>query len=246
MRTIEADVPVVPAIPARNPSEPIIRLDDVHKVYGSGEDEVRALQGISLTLDPGDYVAIMGPSGSGKSTLMHILGCLDVPSIGEYTLAGRPVSQLSPRALARERNQRVGFVFQSFNLLPRSSLARNVELPLLYAGIGRAERRERALAALDKVGLAGRAKALPSQLSGGQRQRVAIARALVNDPSIVLADEPTGNLDSKTGQEILELFGELHGQGHTVILVTHDPNVASRAGKVIRIVDGRVANGDGA
>jgi putative ABC transport system ATP-binding protein len=244
MRTIEADVPVVPA--ARNPIEPIIRLDDVHKVYGSGEDEVRALRGISLTLDPGDYVAIMGPSGSGKSTLMHILGCLDVPSVGEYTLAGRPVSQLSPRALARERNQRVGFVFQSFNLLPRSNLARNVELPLLYAGLGRAERRERALAALDKVGLAGRAKALPSQLSGGQRQRVAIARALVNDPSIVLADEPTGNLDSKTGQEILELFGELHGQGHTVILVTHDPNVASRAGKVIRIVDGRVANGDGA
>jgi putative ABC transport system ATP-binding protein len=153
---------------------------------------------------------------------------------------------MSARALARERNKRVGFVFQSFNLLPRSSLARNVELPLLYAGVGRAERRERALDALRKVGLAGRAKALPSQLSGGQRQRVAIARALVNDPSIVLADEPTGNLDSKTGQEILGLFGELHGQGHTVILVTHDPNVASRANKIVRIVDGKVANGAGA
>ena len=145
--------------------------------------------------------------------------------------------------MARERNKRVGFVFQSFNLLPRSNLARNVELPLLYAGVGRAERRERAIEALRKVGLAERAKALPSQLSGGQRQRVAIARALVNDPSIVLADEPTGNLDSKTGQEILELFGALHGQGHTVIRVTHDPNVASRAGKIIRIVDGKVSNG---
>ena len=227
-------------------AQPIIQLNNVHKVYGSGDDEVRALQGISLTLDPGDYVAIMGPSGSGKSTLMHILGCLDVPTEGEYILAGTPISQMSPRALARERNKRVGFVFQSFNLLPRSSLARNVELPLLYAGVGRVERRERAIEALRKVGLAERAKALPSQLSGGQRQRVAIARALVNDPSIVLADEPTGNLDSKTGQEILGLFGELHDQGHTVILVTHDPSVASKAGKIVRIVDGKVANGAGA
>jgi len=245
---ISKEVPAVPeaALPAPHAAEPIIQLTDVHKVYGSGEDEVRALNGISLTLDPGDYVAIMGPSGSGKSTLMHIVGCLDVPTEGEYALAGRPVSQLSPRALARERNRRVGFVFQSFNLLPRSSLARNVELPLLYAGVGRVERRERGLAALAKVGLAERAKALPSQLSGGQRQRVAIARALVNDPSIVLADEPTGNLDSKTGQEILALFGELHTQGHTVILVTHDPNVASRAGKIVHIVDGKVANGAGA
>jgi len=236
-------VPVVPAVPDADPVQPIIRLEDVHKIYGSGEDEVRALRGISLSLDPGAYVAIMGPSGSGKSTLMHILGCLDVPTEGEYILAGTPISQMSPRALARERNKRVGFVFQSFNLLPRSNLARNVELPLLYAGVGRAERRERAHSALHKVGLAERAKALPSQLSGGQRQRVAIARALVNDPSIVLADEPTGNLDSKTGQEILALFAELHGQGHTVILVTHDPQVASRAGEVIRIVDGKVSNG---
>jgi len=239
---------IAPAVPPGAPgaaSEPIIRLSDVHKIYGSGEDQVRALRGISLSLDPGDYVAIMGPSGSGKSTLMHILGCLDVPSEGEYELAGTPVSRMSSRALARVRNQRVGFVFQSFNLLPRSSLARNVELPLLYAGVGRQERKERALKALAKVGLAERARALPAQLSGGQRQRVAIARALVNDPSIVLADEPTGNLDSKTGQEILALFGELHEQGHTVILVTHDPQVASRAGKIVRIVDGKVANGNG-
>ncbi|HEU5181242.1 MAG TPA: ABC transporter ATP-binding protein [Candidatus Polarisedimenticolia bacterium] len=239
---------ITPAVPPGRSgaaAEPIIRLSDVHKIYGSGEDQVRALRGISLTLEQGDYVAIMGPSGSGKSTLMHILGCLDVPSEGEYELAGTPVSQMSARALARVRNQRVGFVFQSFNLLPRSSLARNVELPLLYAGVGRQERKERAVQALGKVGLAERARSLPSQLSGGQRQRVAIARALVNDPSIVLADEPTGNLDSKTGQEILELFGELHVQGHTVILVTHDPQVASRAGKIVRIVDGKVANGNG-
>jgi putative ABC transport system ATP-binding protein len=243
MRISKRENPAVPDALPGNLGEPIIRLDNVHKVYGSGEDEVRALQGISLTLDPGDYVAIMGPSGSGKSTLMHILGCLDVPTEGEYVLAGTPISQMSPRALARERNKRVGFVFQSFNLLPRSNLARNVELPLLYAGVGSAERRERSIDALRKVGLAERAKALPSQLSGGQRQRVAIARALVNDPSIVLADEPTGNLDSKTGQEILALFGELHSQGHTVIIVTHDPNVASLASKIVRIVDGKVANG---
>jgi putative ABC transport system ATP-binding protein len=244
MRITNGDVPAVPdSSLTPSPGGPIIELRDVHKVYGSGEDEVRALRGISLTMDPGDYVAIMGPSGSGKSTLMHILGCLDVPSEGEYLLAGTPVSGMSPRALARERNKRVGFVFQSFNLLPRSSLARNVELPLLYAGAGAAERRERALESLRKVGLEARARALPAQLSGGQRQRVAIARALVNDPSIVLADEPTGNLDSKTGQEILALFGELHDQGHTVILVTHDPNVASQAGRVIHIVDGKVANG---
>ncbi|PYQ14666.1 MAG: hypothetical protein DMH00_01095 [Acidobacteria bacterium] len=245
MRTSKGEVPAVPEAGApRGLAEPIIHLTNVHKIYGSGEDEVRALQGISLTLDPGDFVAIMGPSGSGKSTLMHILGCLDVPTEGDYLLAGTSVSQMSPRALARVRNRRVGFVFQSFNLLPRSSLARNVELPLLYAGIGRVERRERAVKALQKVGLAERARSLPSQLSGGQRQRVAIARALVNDPSIVLADEPTGNLDSKTGQEILALFGELHTQGHTVILVTHDSNVASRADKIVQIVDGRIANGN--
>jgi len=224
---------------------PIIRLAGVSKVYGDGDDEVHALRGITLDLESGDFAAIMGPSGSGKSTLMHILGCLDVPTEGEYTLAGTPVSQMSSRQLARIRNQRVGFVFQTFNLLPRATILRNVELPLLYAGAGRVERRKGALEALDKVGLADRARALPTQLSGGQRQRVAIARALVNKPSIILADEPTGNLDTKTGQDILALFGDLHRNGHTVILVTHDSNIAGRARRIIRIVDGLIADGDG-
>ena len=224
---------------------PIIRLAGVSKVYGDGDDEVHALRGITLDLESGDFAAIMGPSGSGKSTLMHILGCLDVPTEGEYTLAGTPVSQMSSRQLARIRNQRVGFVFQTFNLLPRATILRNVELPLLYAGAGRVERRKGALEALEKVGLADRARALPSQMSGGQRQRVAIARALVNNPSIILADEPTGNLDTKTGQDILALFGDLHRNGHTVILVTHDSNIAGRARRIIRIVDGLIADGDG-
>ncbi len=224
---------------------PIIRLQDVHKVYDGSGDSVHALRGLTLDVQTGGYIAIMGPSGSGKSTLMHILGCLDVPTQGEYTLAGTPVSEMSPRGLARVRNQRVGFVFQTYNLLPRASISRNVELPMLYAGINRAERRRRALEALERVGLADRARSLPPQLSGGQRQRVAIARALVNSPSIVLADEPTGNLDTKTGGEILRIFDELHAAGHTVILVTHDGNVAAHAHRVIRIVDGRVANGSG-
>jgi putative ABC transport system ATP-binding protein len=220
-----------------------IRLTGVHKVYDAGESSVHALRGITLEIAPAEYIAIMGPSGSGKSTLMHILGCLDVPTEGEYELAGAAVSRLSPRALARVRNQRIGFVFQTFNLLPRASIQRNVELPLLYAGVGRAERRRRAREALERVGLAERAKHLPSQLSGGQRQRVAIARALVNSPSILLADEPTGNLDTRTGQEILSLFDELHRQGHTVIVVTHDRSVAGHARRVIRIVDGLIADG---
>ena len=219
---------------------PIIRLESVHKVYDSGENAVHALRGIDLDVDAGEYMAIMGPSGSGKSTLMHILGCLDVPTQGEYRLDGVPVSQMSSRALARVRNQKVGFVFQAYNLLPRATTLRNVELPMLYAGRGRSERRERALAALERVGLAPRARHLPSQLSGGQRQRVALARALVNSPAILLADEPTGNLDSKTGQELLAIFDELHAQGHTVVIVTHDGNIAARARRVIRIVDGLV------
>jgi len=224
---------------------PIIRLEGVRKVYGDSHDEVHALRGITLDLESGDFAAIMGPSGSGKSTLMHILGCLDVPTEGEYVLAGTPVSQMSSRQLARIRNRRVGFVFQTFNLLPRATILRNVELPLLYAGAGRAERKKGALEALEKVGLADRARALPSQMSGGQRQRVAIARALVNNPSIILADEPTGNLDTKTGQDILALFGDLHRNGHTVILVTHDSSIAGRARRIIRIVDGLIADGDG-
>ena len=221
----------------------IIRLQGVHKVYDSGENAVRALDGIDLEVRAGEYMAIMGPSGSGKSTLMHIVGCLDVPTQGEYFLAGEPVSHMSSRGLARVRNRRIGFVFQSFNLLPRATAQRNVELPMLYAGVRRAERRERAHHALERVGLAARGRHLPTQLSGGQRQRVAIARALVNEPSILLADEPTGNLDTRTGYELLSIFDELNAQGHTVILVTHDANVAARARRVIRLVDGRVEEG---
>jgi len=221
----------------------LIRLDNVEKVYDAGETAVHALRGITFEAGSGEYIAIMGPSGSGKSTLMHILGCLDVPSSGEYFLNGQPVSQMASRALARTRNREVGFVFQTFNLLPRASILRNVELPLLYAGASRAERRERAMEALTRVGLGTRARSLPSQLSGGQRQRVAIARALVNKPSILLADEPTGNLDTKTGQEILAIFDELQADGHTVMLVTHDPRVAEHAHRTIRIVDGLIENG---
>ncbi len=222
----------------------MIHLDAVHKVYDAGETAVHALRGIDLDVKPGEYIALMGPSGSGKSTLMHILGCLDVPTQGEYFLDGTPVSGMSSRALARIRNRKVGFVFQSFNLLPRATILRNVELPMLYAGQGRRERREHAMAALDRVGLAERAKALPTQLSGGQKQRVAIARALVNSPPIVLADEPTGNLDSKTGQEILAIFDGLQREGHTVLLVTHDSAIAAHAHRIVRMVDGLIENGD--
>lgn len=220
---------------------PIIRLRGVRKVYDAGENAVHALRGVDLDVATGDYVALMGPSGSGKSTLMHIMGCLDVPTEGEYDLDGQPVARLGPRALAKVRNRKVGFVFQAFNLLPRASILRNVELPMLYAGAARSERRDRALEALARVGLADRARHLPSQLSGGQKQRVAIARALVNAPAIVLADEPTGNLDTKTGQEILALFDDLQARGHTVILVTHDLAVAAHARRTVRLVDGVVA-----
>jgi len=229
--------------PATVPAgQPVIRLQDVRKVYDSGDTAVHALRGVTLDIDPGESMAIIGPSGSGKSTLMHIIGCLDVPTSGEYDLAGSSVASLSPRELARVRNQKIGFVFQSYNLLPKASILRNVELPLMYAGMGRSDRRERASEALRRVGLLERARHLPSQLSGGQRQRVAIARALVNQPHIVLADEPTGNLDTQTGREILDLFDELNGQGHTIILVTHDMSVASHARRIIRIVDGQIAH----
>ena len=219
---------------------PLIHLVEVHKRYDSGDTEVRALQGISLDISAGEYVAIMGPSGSGKSALMHIIGCLDAPSEGEYVLGGERVSELSGRALARVRNRQIGFVFQSFNLLPRASVQRNVELPMLYAGLDRAERRERACRALERVGLGHRLRHLPPKLSGGERQRVAIARSLVNQPALILADEPTGNLDQKSGTGILEIFDELHAEGRTVVLVTHDPNIASRARRVVMIVDGRL------
>ena len=225
-----------------DPSIPVIFLQDVHKTYDAGDSAVHALRGVNLEIMPGESIAIIGPSGSGKSTLMHILGCLDVPSSGDYHLAGTPVAALSSRELAKVRNQRIGFVLQAYNLLPKATLLRNVELPMLYGGVGRPERRERAKEALRKVGLLERASHLPSQLSGGQRQRVAIARALVNNPAIVLADEPTGNLDTQTGKDILVLFDELGKQGHTVIVVTHDPSVAERSSRIVRIVDGQIAS----
>ena len=221
----------------------VIRIHDIRKIYDSGESSVAALRGVNVTITQGEYVAIMGPSGSGKSTLMHIIGCLDTPTSGDYMLAGEKVSDMSSRALARVRNRYIGFVFQTYNLLPRASILRNVELPMMYAGASRAKRRERAGALLDRMGLVGRHKHLPSQLSGGQRQRVAIARALVNDPKIILADEPTGSLDTKTGEEILGLFDELNRQGHTIILVTHDHTVARRTRRIISLVDGMVVAG---
>jgi putative ABC transport system ATP-binding protein len=219
---------------------PLIGMRGVTKTYDAGELAVQALRGVDLDIERGQMVAIIGPSGSGKSTLMHILGCLDAPTEGTYRLEGRDVSQLSGFQLAAIRNQKVGFVFQTFNLLPKASLLRNVELPLLYAGIASSERKELALQALDKVGLRDRAKHRPSELSGGQRQRAAIARAIVNQPSLILADEPTGNLDTKTGLEILEIFDRMHARGETIVVVTHDPRIAERCERVVSIVDGQI------
>jgi putative ABC transport system ATP-binding protein len=222
----------------------LIQLEQVTKTYDSGANAVQALRGVDVAIERGEFVAIIGPSGSGKSTLMHILGCLDTPSEGRYWLDGEDVAQLSARQLAKIRNQKLGFVFQTFNLLPRATICKNVELPLLYAGIDGDERKERAMAALERVGLANRAKHRPGEISGGQRQRVAVARALVNSPSVILADEPTGNLDQKTGGEIIRLFEELAAGGQTIILVTHDPAIAARTERRIRIVDGLIADGE--
>jgi putative ABC transport system ATP-binding protein len=219
---------------------PLIELSGVTKSYDQGEMQVNALRGVDLTIGRAELVAIIGPSGSGKSTLMHILGCLDQPTSGTFTLDGEDVSSLSSFQLAKIRNQKIGFIFQTFNLLPKASLLRNVELPMLYGGVSSSERRERALAALSRVGLKERAKAKPSELSGGQRQRVAIARAIVMNPSLILADEPTGNLDTKTGNEILAIFDEMHQAGHTIAIVTHDPRIAERCHRVIRIEDGAI------
>ena len=219
----------------------LIELSDISKIYKVGTIEVPAIRNISLTIEPNEYVAIMGPSGSGKSTLMNLIGCLDTPTAGVYMLAGEDVSQLSDNQLAEIRNRRIGFVFQTFNLLPRATGLHNVELPLVYAGKPVGVRRQKAREALAAVGLADRGHHRPNELSGGERQRVAIARALVNNPSLILADEPTGNLDSTTGEEIMALFDEIHRQGNTIILVTHEEYIARKAKRIIRLLDGLVA-----
>jgi putative ABC transport system ATP-binding protein len=218
----------------------LIRIRDLAREYQMGEERILALRSVTLDIRRNEYVAIMGPSGSGKSTMMNLLGCLDTPTSGEYWLNGQEVSRLSDDQLAHVRNREIGFVFQTFNLLPRATALHNVELPLVYAGARGRERRERAAAALARVGLEQRMEHRPNELSGGQRQRVAIARALVNDPSILLADEPTGNLDSVTSEEIMRVFGDLHAAGQTVIMVTHEPDIAAHAERVVVLRDGRV------
>ena len=221
-------------------SDRVIHVEELVREYPMGGEKVLALRGLTLSIRRNEYVAIMGPSGSGKSTLMNLLGCLDTPSGGDYWLNGQEVSRLTDDALARVRNKEIGFVFQTFNLLPRASALHNVELPLVYAGVGSRERRERAVRALTRVGLQNRMHHRPNELSGGQRQRVAIARALVNEPSLLLADEPTGNLDSTTSEEIMRVFSELHAQGQTIVVVTHEPSIAAHAERVVVLRDGRL------
>jgi len=220
----------------------LIQTVDLWKTYQMGAEEIHALQGVSFEIRRGEYVAIMGPSGSGKSTMMNLIGCLDTASRGEYILNERRVSEMDDDELARIRNKEIGFVFQTFNLLPRATALHNVELPLIYNGTPAAGRRERAMKALEAVELRDRMYHKPNELSGGQRQRVAIARALVNDPSIILADEPTGNLDSVTSNEIMKLFDQLHARGNTIVLVTHEPDIAMHARRIVRLLDGKVAS----
>ena len=219
----------------------MIQLKDVCKFYQVGDDKVRALDHASLHIKPHEFVSIIGPSGSGKSTLMNIIGCLDVADAGEYLLDGLPIEAYSESELAKIRNQKIGFVFQSFNLIPKLSAEENVELPLIYQKVKKAERQQRVKEALERVGLSHRAKHLPTELSGGQQQRVAVARALVTNPSLILADEPTGNLDSKTTREIMDMFHDLHDQGNTIVLITHDNDIAKQAARVIHILDGRIS-----
>jgi putative ABC transport system ATP-binding protein len=233
--TITPPLGVRPVAPE---NDAVIHLERVTKVYKTGSLSVAALRGVSLSIDEGEYVAIIGPSGSGKSTLMHILGCLDTPSSGRYHLAGEDVSHMSETALAEVRNRRIGFVFQQFNLLSSMTAWQNVELPLAYAGVGRAARKERAIEALGRVGLAGRIHHRPGELSGGQQQRVAVARALVTEPDLILADEPTGNLDSVSARDVMRLMNDLHEAGRTLVLITHDADVASAAERVVGIRDG--------
>jgi ABC-type lipoprotein export system ATPase subunit len=222
----------------------VIEARGLTKVYGANGNAVHALRGVDVTVRAGEFVALIGPSGSGKSTLMAIFGCLDGPTAGTYALDGEAVEKLSGSALARIRNRKVGFVFQTYNLLPRASVLRNVELPMLYAGVSIRERKQRAMELLEKVGIPEKAGFLPAALSGGQRQRVAIARALANRPALLLADEPTGALDSKTGGEVLQLFSDLHAQGNTVVLVTHDASIAARAERRVELHDGRIVTSD--
>ena len=235
--------PLPPAAGARSyrtPGNLVIRIEGVTKLYRMGAETVHALRGVNVEIRRNEYLAIMGPSGSGKSTLMNMLGCLDTPTAGRYDFNGKNVAHMVDDELAEIRNREIGFVFQTFNLLPRSDALHNVELPLVYAGVGPAERRERALAALRNVGLGDRVHHKPNELSGGQRQRVAIARALVNRPSILLADEPTGNLDSRTGEEIMGLFEQLYDQGNTIIVVTHEEDIARHSRRIVRLRDGLI------
>ena len=218
----------------------MIDLQDVSKFYAIGDEKIKALDHVSLHVSPGEFVSIIGPSGSGKSTLMNIIGCLDLADDGEYCLDGIPIGAYEEKELAQIRNRKIGFIFQNFNLIPKLSAEENVELPLIYQGVGRDERRERTRQALERVGLSNRAKHLPTELSGGQQQRVAIARALVTRPSLILADEPTGNLDSKTGDEIMEMIHEVHESGNTVVLITHNNDIAKQAKRIIHILDGRL------
>jgi putative ABC transport system ATP-binding protein len=220
--------------------QPIIELQQIRKTYFMGSNSLDVLKGVSLTIERNEYVALMGPSGSGKSTLMNILGCLDTPTAGNYILNGKDVSKMADDDLAEVRNHEIGFVFQQFNLLPRLTAAENVALPLIYAGVGRKERTERAMEALTKVALADRSHHKPNEMSGGQIQRVAIARALVNNPSLLLADEPTGNLDSKTSAEVMEIFGHIQAAGNTVVLVTHEEDIAEYAKRIVRLRDGNI------